>query len=68
MVKGFSPVPLYDFLENSDNNDLDERTCPFAYGSSRFISQDIQAAYSKFNTHIEHLKQPLINMFNLNST
>ena len=56
MVPGFSPVPLYDFLENSDNNDLDERACPFAQGSSKAISQDIAGSYSKFNAHIEKLK------------
>lgn len=68
MVPGFSPVPLYDFLENADNNDLDERTCPYAQGSSKIISQDISSSYAKFNSHIEKLREPLIKMFNLNST
>lgn len=45
ILDGFVPVALHSFLENTDQNDLDEKACPYAGKGSRYLVQNQAKAF-----------------------
>lgn len=60
---GFTPVPITVFMANSDENDVDERSCPIVGSGNTQMKKTVDKMFEKHQDVINFLKKPILKAF-----